>query len=182
MTPPAQTLPHPYALRAIYLKSSQVRMGESFDPTTHNELVGEFRVLDGVAECRILEITTPDGNKQPLRSCVFTTRFEFRFLRAGQVNPATQEPQVAAEITAEITTDYQCNLPDFPEDTDLHKWGRSNVLLHAWPYWREFCHSTLARMQLPVTLMPLAGMEPPAPPPEAQHAPGKPRRAKRTSA
>lgn len=150
-----------YALRDIYLRESHTKLGLGFDPTIGgSELTGEFRVLGGETECRTQDTVTPDGTKQTLLTCVFTTRFEFRYLRAGQVDPATHEPIVAAEITADITTDYQCNTPDFPEEANLVKWGQSNVLLHAWPYWREFCHSTLLRMRLPVTLMPLVGMLP----------------------
>lgn len=148
----------PYALRAIYLRESLTRLGEGFDPTIANELIGEFRVLGGEAECRTLEINAADGTNKTLRTCVFSTRFEFRYLLAGL--PATEKPVVAAEITALITTDYLCNTPDFPLEADLHKWGQSNVLLHAWPYWREFCHSSMVRMQLPVTLIPLAGLTP----------------------
>lgn len=150
-----------YALRDIYLKESHTKLGVGFDPTIGgSELTGEFRVLGGETECRTQDAVTPDGTKQTLRTCVFTTRFEFRYLRAGLLDPATQEPIVAAEITADITTDYQCNTPDFPDEANLLKWGQSNVLLHAWPYWREFCHTTLLRMRLPVTLMPLVGMLP----------------------
>ncbi|MBU1664877.1 MAG: hypothetical protein KKG92_05695 [Gammaproteobacteria bacterium] len=166
---------HPYALRAIYLKESRTRLGPGFDPTVGgNELIGEFRVLGGEAECRTLDSLTPDGTKETLRTCVFTTQYEFRYLWAGKIDPETQKPVVAAEITAYITTDYLCNTPDFPLEADLHRWGQSNVLLHAWPYWREFCHTTLARMHLPVTLMPLAGMIPTAAP-----TPEKPGETKR---
>lgn len=162
---------HSYTLRALYLRESQTRLGDGFDPTIGNELIGEFRVLSGEAECRTLDTFTPDGEKQTWRTCVFSTRFEFRYLLAGKTHPETGEPMMAAEITALITCDYQCNAPAFPAESDLHKWGQSNVLLHAWPYWREFCHSTLARMQLPVTIMPLAGFTPPPDP-----TPGKPKR------
>lgn len=165
---------HPYALRTIYLKESHTRLGDGFDPTASNELIGEFRVLGGEAECRTLDAVTPDGVKQTLRTCVFTTRFEFRYLVAGKTDPAAQEPVVAAEITACITTDYLCNTPDFPPEAELHKWGQGNVLLHAWPYWREFCHSTLARMHLPVTLIPLAGLTPL--PDSIQEKPKRPRK------
>jgi len=148
-----------YELRDIYLRESHTKLGLGFDPTIGgSELTGEFRILGGGSECRTQDAPTPDGTKQTLRTCVFTTRFEFRYLRAGLLDPATQEPIVAAEITADITTDYQCNTPDFPDEANLLKWGQSNVLLHAWPYWREFCHSTLLRMRLPVTLMPLFRM------------------------
>ena len=92
------------------------KLGLGFDPTIGgSELTGEFRVLGGETECRTQDALTPDGTKQTLRTCVFTTRYEFRYLRVGLLDPATQEPIVAAEITADITTDYQCNTPDFPE-------------------------------------------------------------------
>lgn len=164
-----------YTLRDIYLRESHTKLALDFDPTIGgSELTGEFRVLGRETECRTQDAVTPDGTKQTLRTCVFTTRFEFRYLRAGQLDPATREPILAAEITADITTDYQCNTPDFPDEANLLKWGQSNVLLHAWPYWREFCHSTLSRMRLPVTLMPLVGM-----PPQDAPLPEKPGTTKR---
>jgi hypothetical protein len=171
-----------YALRDIYLRESHTKLALGFDPTIGGtELTGEFRVLGRETECRTQDAVTPDGTKQTLRTCVFTTRFEFRYLRAGQLDPATGEPIVAAEITADITTDYQCNTPDFPEEANLLKWGQSNVLLHAWPYWREFCHSTLLRMRLPATLMPLVKMLPQEAPPTEKPGTTK-RRPKKTTA
>lgn len=154
----------PYTLRAIYIRSSQIELAKWFDPLTVLAIDGEFRVLDGNVECRIQEITTTDGKPDEQKTCVFTTRFEFRYtLHAGQehIRPGGEE---VAKIAADISADYLFSGDKFPPNEELHKWGQINVLIHTWPYWREFCHNALSRMQLPVTLMPLVNISPPKKP------------------
>ncbi len=154
----------PYTLRAIYIRSSHTELAKWFDPLAVLAIDGEFRVLDGNVECRIQEIPTTDGKPGEQKTCVFTTRFEFRYtLHAGQESGRPDGDEVA-KIAADISADYLFNGDQFPPNEELHKWGQTNVLIHTWPYWREFCHNALSRMQLPVSLMPLVNILPPKDP------------------
>ncbi len=150
----------PYTLRAIYLRNSNTFMAPGFDPTIPNQpLIAFFRTMDGTVDCR--ETTfEQDGVKSTLKSCTFTARFDFAYRIAtteeiDQSDDALEKTTVA-RISAEISADYLMNADQFPPEEDLQKWGQSNAMLHTWPYWREFCHSTMLRMSLPATIIPLA--------------------------
>lgn len=41
------------------------------------------------------------------------------------------------------------------EESSLTAFGASSVLMNAWPYWREYAHSTVARVGLPPMVLPL---------------------------
>lgn len=174
----------PYALRAIYLSGCTTRLGEDFDPLVPGQPLGAiFRTGESQVACR--EMTFADEAEQRLeRGCVFTTRFEFAYT----LNPEAALPSpesglgsgIAAQISADITVDYRLNLDAFPPREELEKWARTSVMVHAWPYWREFCHSSMLRMNLPVTMIPLiqfADQPPPAPPREL--APATKRKARK---
>jgi hypothetical protein len=148
----------PFAIRAIYLRESHVRMGADFDPMIHGQqLIGKFRVVSGRIDCH--EAAPTGSDQEPIRGCRFVTRFEFRYMRPldGGEPPkeAEEEAHLIAEINADIAVDYIVGTPLFPPQEDLERWGATNVLLHSWPYWREYCQNTLARMNLPVTVIPL---------------------------
>ena len=148
----------PFTIRAIYLRESHVRMGVDFDPMiVGQQLIGKFRVVGGRADCQ--EAAPTGSDQEPIRSCRFVTRFEFRYIRPldGGAAPeeAEEEAHLIAEITADIAVDYLVATPEFPPQDALERWGATNVLLHSWPYWREYCQNTLARMNLPVTVIPL---------------------------
>ena len=129
----------------------------------------------GIARALYYAVKERDLSSGPGGSTITQQLVKLTYLSPERtLSRKAKEAILAAEITADITTDYQCNTPDFPDEANLLKWGQSNVLLHAWPYWREFCHSTLSRMRLPVTLMPLVGM-----PPQDAPLPEKPGTTKR---
>lgn len=149
----------PYALRSIYLRNCSTWMAKEFDPLLPGQdLLAVFRTGEGRVDCRESSLQGDDGEIK-FRSCTFTTRFEFAYTKAGENNTSQSDEDIEkaliAKISAEISVDYIINTPNFPDQESLHGWGNNNVVLHTWPYWREFCHSTLARMNLPVTMIPL---------------------------
>ena len=151
---------NPYTLRSIYLRNSSVRIVDGFDPAIPGQpLAANFRTGDGKIECRETEFEQ-NNVKTTARSCLFTTRFEFAYTRPSPDTPVQDdediEKLIVAQITADITVDYLFNHQDFPPvEDDLKRWASSNVILHSWPYWREFCHSMQVRMNLPVAMIPL---------------------------
>lgn len=158
----------PFTLRTIYIQKGQIRMADSFDPTIPGQnLRGQFRTEGGQITCR--EFTPENGEGNTVRSCAFVTHFEFRYILATGANPGSQkvaletaeEATFVADISADIVADYMIGAPEIPSSDELQKWGSGNVLIHAWPYWREYCHASMSRMNLPVMLMPLLQINPP---------------------
>lgn len=181
----AQDMVLPYTIRSIYLRDCTMRMDDGFDPLVPGQrLSAIFRTGQSRVSCR--ETVLQEGNTQAtVRSCAFTTRFDFAYTKATEDNatPSDEdiEKAIAAQITADITVDYLINTASFPDQEDLAQWAGSNVLLHAWPYWRELCHSTMLRMNLPVTMIPLVQFS--APPGAAEQSASESNRAttKRTA-
>lgn len=160
---PKETTPEPtalpYTLRSIYLRNCATWMDKEFDPLLPGqELLAVFRTGEGRVDCRESSLQENNGEIK-FRSCTFTTCFDFAYTKAGENNTSQSDEDIEkaliAKVSAEISVDYIINTPDFPDQENLHRWGNGNVVLHAWPYWREFCHSTLLRMNLPVTMIPL---------------------------
>lgn len=157
---PAQEISLPYTLRAIYLRSCSTWMDNGFDPLLPGQqLASLFRTSEGRVEYAETTVTEKTNKENLIRSCAFTTRFDFAYTKLNENETPTSdediEKAIVAKITADITVDYLVNTSTFKDPQFLKKWGTTNVLLHAWPYWREICHSNLMRMNLPVTMMPL---------------------------
>lgn len=149
----------PYALRAIYLRDCTTWMDPRFDPLVPGQqLSAVFRTGEGSVDCRETVMRTESGETK-IRSCTFKTRFDFAYTRAEADSFSSAEDDIekslVAKISVEIVADYLVNTPEFPDSEALQRWGNTNVVLQAWPYWREFCHSTLLRMNLPMTIIPM---------------------------
>ena len=154
----------PFTIRAIYLRKSHLRMGADFDPMIQGQqLIGKFRVVSGKVDCH--EAVSTGSDQDSIRGCRFVTRFEFRYMRPldGGAAPveAEEEAHLIAEITADIAVDYIVGTAEFPPQETLERWGATNVLLHSWPYWREYCQNALGRMNLPITVIPLINIQQP---------------------
>lgn len=152
-------VPHPFSLRAVYLREGRQWISDKFDPLLPGQpLFGQFKSSgSNVAVQEAIENTT---DAKPIKSCRFNSNFEFRYLNALPDKQKKEEEKenneyLVAEISACFTVDYLIGTPETPPKEKLEQWASTNVLLHCWPYWREFCHSTLLRMNLPVTMMPM---------------------------
>jgi hypothetical protein len=150
--------PIPFSLRAVYLREGRQWIKDDFDPVIPGQtLFGQFRATGHRIESQEAIENIPDA--KPILTCRFTTNFEFRYLNASPDNQTEEEKVngnfLVAEISARFTVDYLIGTPEFPPAEKLEQWASGNALLHCWPYWREFCHSTLLRMSLPVTMMPM---------------------------
>ncbi len=44
--------------------------------------------------------------------------------------------------------------PEKPSKSKLDEFARKNGAFNAWPYWREYIHNTLARMEIPSIVIP----------------------------
>ena len=154
---------HPLSLRAVYLREGREWISDDFDPVLPGQgLFAQFRIAGHKIEVQQAVENTPEA--KPIHSCRITTNFEFRYLDAP---PNEQEElsdegnkHLVAEVSARFTVDYLIGTPEAPPEDMLENWAKSNSLLHCWPYWREFCHATLLRMNLPITMMPMMEVNP----------------------
>jgi hypothetical protein len=153
----------PFALQDIYIRDSRLRMADDFDPTIAGvALLGLFRTGEGNFTCNSTTFHKEEGDEET-KWCRFLHRFEFAYVRPledGAAPPDDQiEQQLAAEVCAEIAVVYKLLVPEFPPQEHIKTWGAGPVMLHVWPYWREFCHNALMRMKLPVTMIPLLNLQ-----------------------
>ena len=151
----------PFSLRSVYWREGKQWMTEEFDPLLPGQqLVAQVRSTPGQIQIRESVENAPGA--KPVKSCVITTNFQFRYLNANLQKPGQDEQDsksLVAEISACIAIDYLIETPEMPPKETLKQWALSASLLHSWPYWREFCHSSLLRMNLPVTMIPMMVIE-----------------------
>lgn len=150
-----------FGLRAVYLRESACKLHEKFNPLIPGlPLIGEFKIHHNksIAITKATGVTA-EGNTVEITTCAYTTRFEFRYNVGAQEqfvgNHELKSGETAAEICIEMVTDFALNGDDIPDDDIIRKFGESTALLVAWPYWREYCHSALAKMSLPIAVIPL---------------------------
>lgn len=115
------------------------------------------------------ERTVSDPQQNHSEELVVTCRFGFRYVKVpeGQASIPDDESklEVAAEVQASIAIIYAINRAAQPDEARRKAWVQRHGLLHAWPYWREVCQSSLVRMNLPSTVMPLVEVSDPDPGP-----------------
>lgn len=149
--------PHPFSLRAVYLREGKQWMSDDLDPLIPGQrLVGQFRMTGNRIDVQEAVENVPDAKN--IISCRITSNFEFRYLGLpidAKDTPIEDDKYLVAALSARITVDYLIGVDEAPPMEKIKQWSESNTLLHCWPYWREFCHSTLLRMSLPITIMPM---------------------------
>jgi len=157
--PSDQSLP-PYTLRGVYLRGSHISFENNFDPLLPGiQLTGTHRIANQICTLRVANIKAEGAQPSSIRSALFVTTFEFRYLDGAKVIESATDGSLAT-VSAEFAADYLLNRPEDPTQDEMNAWGASNVLLHTWPYWREFCHATLLKMSLPGAVMPMLVLEP----------------------
>lgn len=166
MTTNAVVAPHALNLMTIYFRHSCCELNEDFNPQVANQkLLGAFRVIEGTHASFEAESVDPAGGIKISTIHRFVTSFEFKYI-FGSEPPSDEESQdspYAAKITASIAADYLASEGAVIDQPMIDSWGGGNVQLHVWPYWREFCASSMAKLNLPVTTLPLLSVSgPPA--------------------
>lgn len=148
------------SIQMVYLHSSEVKICNEFDPLIPNqELIGQYNI--GTKSCCVKEIQEDSGLKH--KTLIYQTEARMRYLK-GPISEDSKEflkneelldGQIAAEIVATFVSEYTIKCEEhLPQDAVL-EFGRLNVPHQIWPYWREYCHSTCARMSLPVSILPM---------------------------
>ena len=147
------------AIEMIYLHSTNARICNGFDPLIPNqELIGQYGI--NTKSCAVKERQEDSGIKH--KFLVYQTEARMRYLKApipDELKSLENEEQlnklVAVEIEAVFVSEYviKCT-EELPKDAVL-EFGRINVPHQVWSYWREYCHSTCARMSLPISILPM---------------------------
>jgi hypothetical protein len=146
------------ALRAVFLKEGGISLDSDFDPLKAGQrLIGQFK---SSPEAFLLDCEERPDSPEVVHACTYLTKFEFQYRVAAQdaANPPPniESLKMAATVTATFASVY---IPTpgvvlSHGDDFLTAWGNT-ALMHQWPYWREFCHSMIGRMQLPAVLVPI---------------------------
>jgi hypothetical protein len=148
------------SIQMVYLHSTEAKIYNGFDPLIPNqELIGQHNIV--TKSFYIKELQEETGVKH--KFLVYQTEARMRYLK-GPISDELKEcleneEQLDKLITAEIVVIFvseyaiKCD-EELPQDAIL-EFGRINVPHQVWPYWREYCHSTCARMSLPVSILPM---------------------------
>jgi hypothetical protein len=148
------------SIQMVYLHSTEARLCNGFDPLIPNqELIGQFNIA--VKSCDLKEIQEDTGNRHKI--LVFRTEARMRYFKGPLLeemkealsNEDQVEKLTASEIIATFTSEYAIIGIDELEKEAVAEFARVNVPHQIWPYWREYCQSTCARMSLPVSVMPM---------------------------
>ncbi|MCY4509310.1 MAG: hypothetical protein OXG35_20465 [Acidobacteria bacterium] len=85
-----------------------------------------------------------------------TSTLEFRLSKpAPSSDPNDEdEPCVVVRATLEASYAFKDDSPDFSEE-QLKTFALHYCPFHVWGYWREFVHSSLARLEFPALTVPL---------------------------
>lgn len=148
------------AIQMVYLHSTDAHICNGFDPLIPNqELIGQYNI--GTKSFYVKELQEETGVKHKI--LVYQTEARMRYLKGpipdelktSLENDEQLDKLMAVEIVAIFVSEYliKCD-EELPQDAIL-EFGRINVPHQIWPYWREYCQSTCARMSLPVSMLPM---------------------------
>ena len=153
VAPPAEPKPKtPFTAAAkvvVAVQLSSVR----FSACSAQLLESIDDIPDGVALYVSMKFSTPtilpvdDG---------LSTRTTLLFRMSGKLpdNEESPKPYAVVRATLEARYDLKPDTPKFSDD-DLRDFALCYCPFHVWGYWREFVQSSLARLDLPQTTVPL---------------------------
>jgi len=81
-----------------------------------------------------------------------------------------EDKEPAFHIAADFLVLYAANSLDGLGDDNYKNFAHLNGIYNAWPYWREFLHNTMSRMELKPFLLPVFRIAGPPEPPKTAHA------------
>jgi len=147
------------AIQMVYLYATEARLCNGFDPRIPNqELIGEFSI--NTQSFHIKELQDEAGNKHKILA--YQTEARMRYLKAPIPDELKNNPEsddleklMASEIVAIFVSEYAITCDGDIAHEAIFEFGRLNVPHQIWAYWREYCHSTCARMSLPVSILPM---------------------------
>jgi len=141
-------------LQDVYVRKAEAHTEGNFDPKYSKDQLGVQIKFATVPEVERFELSDDSDPEQKIRFLRFSVETGVRFVVADSHD--TSDPAVRAEITATFSADYAVkNQNDVTDDGVMAFSESENVTYHVWPYWREFIHSTCARLRLPSAVLPM---------------------------
>src|SRR5687768_14841360 len=132
-------LQHSLVLQDVYVRKADAKIIGEFDPKAEPATDCSIQLRFSVESAEHKVAPTDEPSPSIVRYSVDTG---LRFVQkcADQAN----EPTVIAEITAVFVVDYLVRDASVITEASL-KAFEENALHHAWPYWREFIHTSSGR-------------------------------------
>jgi hypothetical protein len=90
-----------------------------------------------------------------------TLRTTLQFTFTASEKGTKRKPLLA--IAATFIAEYEMAEGFTPSTEDLNAFVNANAVFNCWPYWREYVHSTAARMNLPPLTLPFFRVRTPRP-------------------
>jgi hypothetical protein len=145
------------SIAMIYVRTTNAYLHNEFDPLIPNqELIAQFNI---VAQSYRIKEFQDEATRNSRKVLVYQTEARMRYLKTPIPEPLESEEQLnsltVAEIVTVFTSEYIINCTEELAQDSITEFGRINVPHQVWPYWREYCQSTCARMSLPVSIMPM---------------------------
>lgn len=145
------------SIAMIYVRATNAYLNSEFDPLVPNqELIAQFNIAPQSYRIKEYQDEATDNKRKVL---VYQTEARMRYLKTPIPELLESDEQLnnltVAEIVALFTSEYVINCDEELAQDAITEFGRINVPHQVWPYWREYCQSTCARMSLPVSVMPM---------------------------
>ncbi len=142
-------------IASIGLREIDAKIGKNFDPAIPGQkLTGIYRIVGGRVDT--VDYKGENNEPAPIRGYRYISQFQFRYVVGDNVEANFDDDSVfAADVTITLVIEYHAPVAIKYDNAFLESWGRTNMMLHAWPYWREALQSILGRMNLPGTILPL---------------------------
>lgn len=150
-----------YTLRGIYLRQGRAVLRDGFDPTIPGQPLHAIH-RSGSGKAFITTAQDKDTG-QPVQ--FFTLQHDFEFIYLVRETPidSTESPPTLddadAAVTMTVCVSYQTIGETGITEQEIRELGEKSSLFLAWPYWREYCQSSLMRMGLPVFNVPLLNIQ-----------------------
>lgn len=146
-----------FKLDNIYLRSSSVQMNDGFDPIGRGTF-GRWKIESQDIINQHASVDDADGNPIETKGflLVVTKFVYFGFRQTGSIeqdkglNINDHVFKITADIAASYLLESSVDLND-----DIYKKINKNSVIHVWPYWRELLQSTMLRMSLRPSIVPL---------------------------
>lgn len=139
-----QRLQHSLVLQDVYIRHADAKIIGTFDPKTSD--ASDFNIQLRVA----VESAEHHSDRQDLVR--YTIGTGLRFIHKSADESADQA--VVAEIVAAFIVEYKARDAS-AVNKDALKVFEENAIHHAWPYWREFIHTSSGRLRLPAVILPM---------------------------
>ncbi|MGE0357315.1 MAG: hypothetical protein AB7P08_10405 [Burkholderiales bacterium] len=158
-----------FGLRSVYLRSSHVDLDERFEPwlggidleVQLRQQVSSNRLLTLHQEPGSANATSEGGHTNMAVDIDVAARFLFKDLAQaveldGKRPEATVDGKaVAATVEARFSAVYDIRRESPPSKDLIEAFVKIGPIVHVWPFWREFLHSTCGRINVVPVVLPI---------------------------